>query len=150
MSQAIPVSVSLMRSADEPFVASCWKRSYRDAPQNAPIPEPKYYAAANPYVDRMLDNPDVTVLVARDPERPDTLLGFAAIELRGRTLALHYAYTRRSHRRLGVCTELLRYALQGASDADTLVYTARTRFDELWERWGFTQRDVRDWMRGAA
>lgn len=138
-----------MRPDDLPFVASGWKRSHADAPQNSALAEPKYYDRVNRQFDELQRRPDVSVLVARDPERPDTLFGFVCIEQRGRTLALHYAYTRRSHKRLGVCSELLRAALQGASEADELVYTAGSRFDHVWERWGFKRIDLNDWLRGS-
>jgi GNAT superfamily N-acetyltransferase len=148
MSRAIlDVDVSLMRPGDFDYVASCWKRSQADAPQYAAIPSPKRFAQLTEHFDALLARPTVAVFVARDPGHPDTLFGFACLEHRGPVLALHYAYTRRSHRKLGVCTELLRSALQGASDADELVYTAGSRFDHVWERWGFQRRDLNDWLR---
>ena len=138
-----------MRESDLNFVASGWKRSHADAPQNAAVASPKVFARVSEQFDALLERPTAAVLVARDPERPDTLFGFVCVEQRGRTLALHYAYTRKSHKRMGVCSELLRHALQGAAEADRLVYTAGSRFDGLWERWGFRRVDLNDWLRGA-
>jgi hypothetical protein len=89
----------------------------------------------------------VSTLIAYDRENPRTIFGWACIEQLGRVLALHYAYTRHSHWKMGVCSELLRHALQGASDADALVYTAGSRFDALWERWGFRRVQLEDWLR---
>lgn len=139
-----------MRRDDLNFVASGWKRSHAEAPQNEALPSPKFYALVSRQFDALMQRPTVAVLVARDPDRPSTLFGFVCVEQIGRTLALHYAYTRKSHKRMGVCSELLRHALQGASDADELVYTAGSRFDDLWERWGFHRVELNDWMRGAA
>ncbi|HEX6239972.1 MAG TPA: GNAT family N-acetyltransferase [Polyangiales bacterium] len=151
MSQAsiLDVEVSLMRTSDLAFVASGWKRSHADAPQNTGQPSPVVFARLNRQVDELLDRPTVAVFVARDREHPDTLLGFLCMEHRGPVLALHYAYTRRTHKRLGVCTELLKAALQGAQDCDVLVYTAGSRFDWLWERWGFLRVDLHDWLRDS-
>ena len=150
MSKAIDVDVRLMRESDLPFVASGWKLSQEHAPQNENVPRPVLFARLNRQFDELRAKPTVAIFVACAPDRSDTLLGFVCMEQRGRTLALHYAYTRKSHKRQGVCSELLRHALQGASDADELVYTAGSRFDELWERWSFKRVDLNDWMRGAA
>lgn len=150
MGQAnIDVTVSLMRPDELNFVASSWKRSHADAPQNSGIPSPKFYARMNRLFDEVLARPNVEVLVAHDPDQPRVILGYVCIEEQGPVLALHYAYTRHSHWRLGVCSELLRHALQGAAEADTLVYTAGSRFDGVWERWGFRRVDLNDWLRDA-
>lgn len=146
--------VSLMRRGDLNFVASGWKQSAVEAPQNAALPRPKAFDRVTKQFDALYaasqrETPTVVFLVARDTEAPDTLLGFACLEHRGPELALHYAYTRRSHRRLGVCSSLLLHALQGASDAGKLVYTAGSRFDHVWERWGFRRVDLGDWLRST-
>jgi hypothetical protein len=138
-----------MRPDELPFVAAGWKRSAQDAPQNEQIPAPEFFARMNRLVDQLLAREGVTVLVARDAERPSVLFGFACIETRGDTMALHYAYTRHSHRRLGVCVELLKHALDN-SDAELLVYTVGSRFDRLWEKWGFDRVDLGAWLRGEA
>ena len=136
-----------MRESDLPFVASGWKHSHADAPQNTGIPAPKFFARINRQFDELLARPTVAVFVARDRENANTLLGFGCFEHRGPVLALHYAYTRRSHWQLGVCTDVLRHALQGASECDVLVYTAGSRFDWLWERWGFRRVELAEWLR---
>jgi hypothetical protein len=144
----------MMRPGDLNFVASGWKQSAADAPQNAALPRPKAFDRVGAAFEALFEASQrapatVAFMVASDPERRDTLFGFMCLEQRGPALALHYAYTRKSHKRMGVCSELLRHALQGASDADTLVYTAGSRFDALWERWGFRRVQLEDWLRDA-
>lgn len=145
----LDLDVSLMRTAELGFVASGWKRSFQDAPQNASLPDAVYFARINRLFDALMARPTVSVLVARDRERPDTLLGFVCVEWADDAMALHYAFTRKSHRRLGVLTELLRRALDGC-EAERLVYTAGTRFDALWERLGFERVELVEWLREAA
>jgi GNAT superfamily N-acetyltransferase len=141
----LDLDVSPMRPDELGFVASAWKRSYSDAPANDALPLAKYYARINRQFDALMARPDVAVLVARDPERPDTLFGFVCFEP-GDEWALHYVFTRKSHRRLGVASELLRRALEGA-EPERLIYTAATRFDDVWERWGFERCDLVDWLK---
>lgn len=150
MSRAsIDCDVSLMRDTDRHFVLSGWKRSAREAPQHQAIPSPKFFAGITRQIEALLARPTVSVFVARHHDDGDALYGFACMEQRGPALALHYVYTRQEDRRRGVCSDLLRHALQGASDADTLVYTAGSRFDAQWERWGFSRAELGEWLRGT-
>lgn len=145
----VELEISPMRADELGFVASAWKQSYQDAPQNEAVPPAAYYARINRQFDALMARLAIKVLVARDAENRDTLLGFVCFEPTRDTLALHYTYVRRSNRRLGVASELLRSAL-GDLEPERLVYTAGTRFDPVWERWGFDRVELADWLRGAA
>jgi GNAT superfamily N-acetyltransferase len=138
-----------MRPDELPFVASGWKRSHRDAPQNVEVAAPAYFHRMGRMLDAVLARRGTTVLVARAPDQSSVLFGFVCTETVGDTLALHYVYTRHSHRRLGVAKALLSHVLDG-SGAERLVYTAGSRFDELWERWGFKRVELAEWLRGEA
>ena len=138
-----------MRAYELPFVAAAWKRSQRFSPPCAPLPDPVYWERANRQFDELTKLPAVVVLVARDPENPDTLFGFGCFESRPPVLALHYMYTRDTHRELGVARALLRHVLARSKWAEQLVYTAGTRFDDLWERYGFERRPLKEWLSGS-
>lgn len=142
------------------FVAKSWKLSLQDAPQNSGVRPGVFFNRANRDVDRILARPGTQVLVARDTEDPPIILGFIVVERDPErdAIALHWAYTRNNYgqgtkrtalRRRGVCSQLLEHALQG-SKSEELYYTSGSRFDALWENWGFAFVDLGYWLRGGA
>ena len=119
------------------YVLSSWKKSHRDAPQNDGVPAGAYYDRMNRHVDETLEREGVRVFVARDSEH-GVILGWVCVEDLGDTMQLHYVYVRGgAHRRRGVCTALIGHALKELPKAELLAYTTRSRFDSVWESWGF-------------
>lgn len=131
--------------AELPFVLSSWKKSFRHAPQNAPLPNSVFFDRINPEINALASRCDV--LVARDESDPLFLYGFLAYEVKKDAFAAHYVYTRHGFRRQGVAKALLAEALDRAGDVGDLFYTAHTRFDRQVEAFGLRYTNLYAWSR---
>ncbi len=121
-----------MTADEENFVLSSIKKSMRNSAEYRDKAEGVAYAHLNPAINQMVN--DSAVLVARERGR---ILGFAAFEVDGDRLLLHYIYTRHAERRQGVARALLAAVLESAPSAEGVFYTVRcSRFSNLAKRYG--------------
>lgn len=90
------------RPTDEAFVLSSWLRSYCVSPEMRALPHPVYFELYTPVVRRLVA--DSVVRVAHDAELPDTVIGFMVVA----GDVLHYVFTKRRFRQLGVARWMLR------------------------------------------
>lgn len=89
---------------DVPFLASTWKQSFKfDSPWANRIRWQAFSAGHGPVIQRLLERS--ATLVACDPEREEDILGYLVFEPAPKIV--HYAYTKPSFRRAGVCRALL-------------------------------------------
>lgn len=122
-SETLNLSWRAHAPSDEAFVLSSWLRSYALSPEMRSLPSPVYFELYTPVVRRLVADSDVRI--AHDPEIPDTVIGFTV----GRGDVLHYVFTKRRFRQLGVATWMLRDA------------SASTRYTS--QPWHFGQRLIR-------
>ncbi len=104
---------------DAAFVASSWLRSYREAPAAVAVPSRTYFYWHHRVIEVLLGRS--AVLVACDPRRPDTIVGWACAEAMEGALVLHYVYVKHSFRRAGVARALVR-ALQASEPGSEQVF----------------------------
>lgn len=136
----VRVSIGPMKGSEVGFVLSAWKKSLRQTPANAQLPSKVFFDRANVEVDEILAG--ASVLVARDEENPAFAYGFIAYETRGDDICVHWCSCRHGFRRQGLARKLLAAALEGTVDGGEQIYTAKTRFDAVAERYGFAYRNA--------
>ena len=118
------------RPGDQGYVTSTWLRSLQNAPGCRKVPRSSFYKAHGTDVDRLLDRPDVRIVVACDPADIDAILGWLCYtQMPPSMLALHYVYVRAEDRlgvelrRRGIARALLEAAREGLTRDTKLVYT---------------------------
>lgn len=143
--------ITAPRDADKAFACDSWRRSQQDAPAYSGMPTRAYVAWANTIIkgfvgthhERLELRPGSFLLVARDKERPRYIHGWALFTQHAKGLTLVYVFTKREHRRQGVCNALLAVAMEQSGEPLTH-YASRTRFDRVWEGLGLTFQPVQD------
>lgn len=98
-----PVVVRTITPDDRGFVISSFLRSQRNEGDRGLIANDTYFAFMRPEAERIASGP---VLIAHAPHDQWLILGWLGYE--AEPLALSYAYTRFSFRRMGVFDSLLR------------------------------------------
>lgn len=84
-----------LRLADRHFVLDSWLQSFRRAAWAGMLSDEEYAEVYGRLVGRLLDHPDVKVLVSTD-DATDLILGWAAHD--ERRAVLHYAYVKAGYR----------------------------------------------------
>lgn len=74
-----PVMLRQAVPGDLAFVYSTWLRDLRDADPSV-LPSDLWFPAHRGYIDRLLADPKVTVLVAAAADRPSEILGYVVAE----------------------------------------------------------------------
>ena len=100
--------------ADINMITSNWLESFRDGYFNATVSNRVYFNQHHKILEALL--PRCMVLVACHPENPSIGLGWMACESMDRHLVIHYMYTRRSARQMGVAKALVGFVM----DSDEL------------------------------
>jgi len=142
---AFSLDIGPMKGSEVGFVLSAWKKSLRSSPANANLPSKVFFERANTEVDEILNG--ATVLVARDAENPTFAYGSIVFETRGDDVCVHWVSVRSGFRRQGIARRLLAAALRGTVDGGLQIHTAKTRFDGVAERYGFTHMNCYRAMR---
>lgn len=121
----VDFAVRPARRTDAHFIASSWLKSYRDSPATAAVPSQTFYYWHHRVIEVVLAR--AAVLVACDPDDPDTIVGWACAEAMPGALVLHYVYVKHAFRRFGIARALVR-ALQAAEPGtDQIFATHATR-----------------------
>lgn len=107
MKEDLPIKVRAFKKADEKYVLATWKRTLKDDPTCAWVPDKIYFAEYNPRCDKTLRNK--CCLVAVSTENPDFIVGWLCYD----DNVLHYAFVRDEYRKLGVFKALAKQAFQG-------------------------------------
>jgi hypothetical protein len=111
------------RPEDIPFIVDTWARSYAAALAQLPgsDEEEAIRARLYPEIRQAIQREGCRALVAISEEAPSVCLGHVVAEVTNGALAVLYAYTAFTVRRLGVASELLRIA--GAHGCRCTCYT---------------------------
>lgn len=118
-----PWKLRTATNQDISFLFSSWLKSFRESPTMQPITTATYYD----YFHRTLESvyAKSAVIVACDPEDPNTVYGYAVAELKEETLVLHWVYVKFSFRGFGIAkameAELLKIPHK------TVAFSCRTR-----------------------
>lgn len=98
---------------DLSYVISSWLKSYRNGSARArEVPGPVYFDQHHRVASALLGRSTISVVSHRD--QADAILAYLVSERAGRVLVVHYAYSKRPFRRLGLASALLRTAADGA------------------------------------
>lgn len=96
----IDIRVRRAQPADLPFIMRSWLESYgRGSPHTVLIPKLEFFPGHREIIDELLARDGCQLLVACDNEDHQVLLGFICTEL---TDICHYAYVKKTFRRLGI------------------------------------------------
>jgi hypothetical protein len=94
-----------MTFADRSFVLATWLRGQRFGhPYYTAIDKKSYYTNYSKYIESILSLHSTRVLVACLADEPDVIVGYAVYSSSG---ALHWVYTKKAWRNLGVARSLL-------------------------------------------
>lgn len=140
------LSIGPARPDETAFIAASWKQSAADTPINAALIDAggkgDFFRRYNADVQLVLES-EPLLLVARDADDPSFAYGWLAAKQTPERFALAYVYTKHHFRRMGVMRELLSRALADAPDGAQLVHCERSRFDRVFQRWGFEYAPLR-------
>lgn len=93
--------IRLAKPDDFAFIIDAWRRSYEGSPAVRGAEREHYRIEMTRAIRRLCDRAEVRV--ACDPQDEDTVVGFAAFT----GDELHYAYTKKDFRGIGVAKQLL-------------------------------------------
>lgn len=88
---------------DEGYVYSNWLRDLRDADPSG-LPDELWFPPHRAWIDRLLADPDVTVLIAAAADQPNEILGFIVARPHE---VLEWVHVRRDLRKKGLARRLL-------------------------------------------
>lgn len=92
--------------ADIPFIFSTWLRSYRDNSFFAKrIKNSIFFDGHHKVIEHLLQKPGLQVLVAHAGSDANTIFGYLVTEPAAKVV--HFAYVKKSFRRLGIAKALL-------------------------------------------
>lgn len=124
----------LLRPANESdaaFIFDSWLRSYRKGGRSPRVESAVFWDEHRRLLGKLLSRS--TVLVACSGEDPAQLFGWLAFERLGAVCVVHYCYTQRVFRRLGVAKKLLEVASSGSGGlAHTHETDAGAPFAKAW------------------
>lgn len=96
---------------DIPFIYSSWLNSYKyDSTVGFSVRKGLFFSEYRTILDYILSQSDTKVLVACDPDYPNTIFGYLVYQPN----TIHYAFTKESFRNLGIQTSLYNAAELGA------------------------------------
>ena len=110
---------------DVGFLFNSLLKSYRDAPAVRGVPNDIYYKAHHAVIERILQRPCCTCLMAVDSEDPRVIYGYCLAEYVGDGLCLHYLYVKYSCRGMGLARKLVESLM--LSTVKAVTYSHRTR-----------------------
>ena len=121
----------------EPFALKSWLRSYRAGYQYRGCRDSYYYAAHTPIAQRLLARSEV--LTCLDPYDLDHVYAYLVYEHIDDTLILHYFYTKKTYRDLGLAKSLLDQCAKktGATRRMVSHYSPVSFVQRLLEAYGF-------------
>jgi GNAT superfamily N-acetyltransferase len=123
----VTLRIRLAKPDDMAFVIDAWRRSYEDAPAVRGAEREWYRIEMTRAIRRLCDKAEVRV--ACDPEDEDTMVGFVAFT----GDELHYAYTKKDFRGMGVSRQLL-------EGVPITAYTFRSNNARPPQGWRYTPR----------
>lgn len=138
MSQGFPVLIRGIMKSDVPLIMNSWLENLRKSSHVKGVPNDVYYTYQHRLLEALL--PRATVYVAADPEDPDTVYGWACVEVIDNKLVFHYIYVKRlvkavqvgeeggkrKYKGWGMGTALVKEALKFEPNVEGIVYTAET------------------------
>lgn len=98
-----PVLLRPFAPGDNSFIFSTWLRDMRDADASA-LPDDLWFNAHRAYIERVMADPKVRVLVACAADAPNEILGYAVATP---TEVLQWVFVRKGLRRQGLAKRLL-------------------------------------------
>lgn len=123
------IKVRELGEREHPFLFSSWLNSYRRRSSFARrITDKVFFSRHHAVIERILQRPSTTVLVATPVGEPDTFLGYLIVERALGMTILHFAYVKDAWRRMGVMKALVAAA---GIDPNACVFTHRT-YDLEW------------------
>ena len=104
------------------LVYKSWLGSYKNHATD--IPYTMYRQLYQGLLDRIMQRPGASVILAVHPEHSDQIFGFAVTETESPTL--HYIYVKEDYRRKGVGTDILEFINDGNTTGE-FCFTHSTR-----------------------
>jgi hypothetical protein len=102
-----PFSIRQGTPEDVGFLFNSFLKSYRDAPDVRGVPSSIYYPAHHAVIEKILQRPCCTCLVACDPQDPSQIFGYCIAEYVQDGLVIHYVYTKYVMRNLSIAKSLV-------------------------------------------
>jgi len=93
--------------SDQGYIASTWARSVLSTHAHQRHLSSRTGAQVGRQIDRVMDRPDTRALVACRDKDPNFITGWMIYVVGPRTPTIHYLYTRRDERGVGIAASLL-------------------------------------------
>lgn len=118
-SNQMPVEIRNATAEDVAFVLNSWIKAHRESDECRHVDYALYHKHIRPIVVRILSR--ASVVMAVNPEDANHIYGYAVVEYTDEDTILHYAYTKYTFRRFGVCTQLLEFAIPKLRETPTFI-----------------------------
>ena len=105
----MPVDIRTGQAEDVAFIMNSWLKAHRESDECRYIDYALYYKHLRPLVVNILTRS--SVFVAANPDDLGQIYGYVVVEYTEHDTILHYAYTKYTFRRFGVCKQLLEFAI---------------------------------------
>ena len=112
-------------SEDRSFIVATWSSSYKASHYAGILWTDDYASVMHAQLERVLDRPETTALVACDPDDPNFLFGHVVAEVEPHeTPIVHYAFVKAPYRRTGIARGL--FEALGINPWNYFVMTCKT------------------------
>ena len=112
------------RVSDIQFLTSSWLKSYRNAAAVRGVPNSVYFFYHHKLLEELLSR--CTVLIYCYPDNQDQILGYVCAEVFDSALVVHYAYVKKTFRRLGIAKALIKHLVE-TEEPPAVLYTHKTK-----------------------
>ncbi len=111
-------------AAEYPFIMDSWARSFMKSPWAGCIPNSMYADVSRACISEIIDRGAEGIVAVEGEGESRRVCGYFVTEPRRQIL--HFVYTKRDLRGLGIGRKLLEYALQATNPSDW-TYTHKTK-----------------------
>ena len=104
----LPVIFRAMVSPqDDGFIYNAWLKSYKDSSCGKTIVSDIFYSNHKEIVRKLIEDPNVSIVLAVNPDNTSQIYGFAAVETTPSVSTVHYVYTKYSFIQLGLARAMI-------------------------------------------
>lgn len=128
----MPIEIRTGTADDVALVMNSWMKSHRESDECKHLDYALYHRMFRPIVVNILTRS--SVIIATNPDDDQHIYGYAVVEYTDTDTILHYAYTKYTFRRFGVCTQLLEFAVPKLREVPTFITSIGKTFPALQDK----------------
>lgn len=125
----VPYMIRNVHPKDVPFVTNSWLKSFRGSGEAHRIKNTFYFSDGHKVLEEII--PQSVVVVLCDRVDPNQILGYLCYTMYDTCMVLHYVYLKAPFRKMGLASQLIRWAVQ-SEKPPVVFYTHLTKkFDRI-------------------